>query len=161
MESKTVVKWSWVAVQETFNRKCLPLLSLLHPLFNVGVPFFKCQSTWQHWRAEGTGGGTELSGILRVGAWPHSLRFYFRSTVKHITHEPLQWSILWCKLFYLTSQEQAWWEQGQVLELRFHFPSRACFLTHWVCFWMYCRVKLGLSPKKKRQAHVFLMRRSA
>ena len=57
MESKTVVKWSWVAVQETFNRKCLPPMSLLHPLFNVGVPFFKCQSTWQHWRAEGTGGG--------------------------------------------------------------------------------------------------------
>ena len=121
----------------------------LHPFFNVGVSFFKCQSTWQHWREGGTG-GTESRGILGVEAWSCSLRFYFRSTVKHITHEPLQEWILRCKVFYLTSQEHAWWEQGQVLELRFHFPSRACFLTHWVCLGMECRVKLAVSLQRKK-----------
>ena len=53
-------------------------------------------------------GRAELSGSLGIEAWPHSLRFYFRSTVKDITHEPLQKGILRSKVFYLTSQGHAW-----------------------------------------------------
>ena len=41
MESKTVVEWSWVAAQETFNRKCLPPLPPLTPALQCWCNVFQ------------------------------------------------------------------------------------------------------------------------
>ena len=73
-------------------------------------------------------GGSELSGSLGIEAWPHSLRFYFRSTVKHVTHNHFKNEFCVANSSTLHHKNMLG-DQGQVLELRFHFPSRACFLT--------------------------------
>ena len=142
MENKIVVKWSWVTAQETFNKEQLSSLSPLATVLQCWCNFVSMPVRMTTLKRGGNGG----SYIVRNSCTTNLLSFYRKTNYPWTTSAKN--SALQDLSSYITTTCLV--RARYVLELRFHFPSRACQPTHCVCFKMCCRVMLAVCVHDKK-----------